>query len=283
VRQWGSLVAFSHSVFALPFALIMALVVSKQQSVSWQQCLALVVSVVAARTAAMAFNRLVDADFDAQNPRTQGREIPAGVVARGEVVWLCAGSSAVFMVAAWALGNHCLELAPGVLAVLLGYSFLKRYTSLCHAVLGLALALAPGGVWYALTAQWAWRPVPLLVAVLLWVAGFDILYSCQDVEFDSKQGLRSVPSSLGVDVARFLSGLLHAAAIVALLIFGANFQLGLSYSLGVAAFSLFLLSQHIAVARRGIGCIDRVFFTRNGAASVVLFLFVVAERLFGAG
>lgn len=278
VHQLGSLVAFSHSVFALPFALIMVLVVSRDRVVSMYQLVALVVCVVAARTAAMAFNRLVDARLDAKNPRTQGRELPVGSVSRREALMLCGASTLTFVGAAWLLGVHCLVMTPLVLFVLLGYSFLKRYTVLCHFVLGIALALAPGGVWYALTAEWSWLPVPLMVAVLFWVAGFDILYSCQDIEFDRAQGLFSVPSRWGLTVARGVASLLHAFAVGALLVFGADCRLGFVYSFGVAIFSLLLASQHIAVARRGLSCIDRVFFTRNGAASVMLFFFVLAER-----
>jgi 4-hydroxybenzoate polyprenyltransferase len=278
VQRLGSLVAFSHSVFALPFALIMVLVVSRERAVSSQQLAALVVCVVAARTAAMAFNRLVDARLDAQNPRTQGRELPVGRVSSREAVVLCGASVLVFLSAAWLLGLHSLKLTPVVLLFLLGYSFLKRYTILCHFVLGVALALAPGGVWYALTAEWSWLPVSLMVAVLFWVAGFDILYSCQDIDFDRSHGLFSVPSRWGYNVARSVASVLHALTIGALLVFGADFQLGFVYSVGVTVFSILLASQHIAVARRGVGCIDRVFFTRNGAASVVLFLFVLAER-----
>jgi 4-hydroxybenzoate polyprenyltransferase len=279
VQKLGRLVAFSHSVFALPFALIMVLAVSKEHTVSFSQLVALVVCVVAARTAAMAFNRIVDEQIDSQNPRTQSRELPSGEVSHRQAVALCGLSALVFVGSAWWLGIHCLVLTPVVLAVLLGYSFLKRFTVLCHFVLGVALALAPGGVWYALTAEWSWLPVPLIVAVLLWVAGFDILYSCQDIEFDRAQGLYSVPSRWGYTVARGAASLLHALATVALIVFGANFKLGFVYSAGVVVFSLLLVSQHIAIARRGVGCIDRVFFTRNGTASVLLFLFVLAERV----
>lgn len=277
-HQLGSLVAFSHSIFALPFALMMVLVVSRDRAVSIYQLAALVVCVVAARTAAMAFNRLVDARLDAKNPRTQGRELPVGSVSRREALMLCGAGVLTFLGAAWWLGVHCLVMTPLVLLVLLGYSFLKRYTALCHFVLGVALALAPGGVWYALTAEWSWLPVPLMAAVLFWVAGFDILYSCQDIEFDRSQGLFSVPSRWGLTVARGVASLLHAFAVGALLLFGAECGLGFFYSLGVVVFSVLLASQHIAVARRGVSCIDRVFFTRNGAASVMLFFFVLAER-----
>jgi 4-hydroxybenzoate polyprenyltransferase len=276
---WGGLVKFSHSVFALPFALIMVVVIAKDRSVSFSEIILLVLSVVAARTAAMAFNRLIDASIDSANPRTQAREIPAGKVSKREAAGLVVLSSIAFAGSAAALGMHCLVLVPAVLAVLLGYSLLKRHTSLCHFVLGLALAMAPGGVWYALTATWSLRPIPLMIAVLTWVAGFDILYSCQDVEFDRRYGLYSLPQRLGVKWALAFSLLLHAVTVLSLFAFGGVFNLGSAYYCGVGLFSCMLMSQHLTVARRGIECIDQVFFTRNGAASLLLLIAVLIEVL----
>jgi len=279
IQSWGALVKFSHSVFALPFALIMMIVVARTHAVSLQAAVLLVVCVVSARTAAMGFNRFIDREIDAKNPRTAGREIPRGVVGAGEALALSVGSSVVFLVGAGLLGRHCLVLAPLVLALLFGYSMLKRYTAACHFVLGLALACAPGGVWYAMTGEWSLRPVVLMLAVLAWVAGFDILYSCQDLEFDRSQGLLSIPARLGVQRSRALALVLHLAALTGLALFGKEFALGAPYWAGLAAFAVVLLSQHVAVQRRGIGCIDQVFFTRNGIASVVLLAAVAADSL----
>jgi 4-hydroxybenzoate polyprenyltransferase len=277
VAVWGSLVKFSHSVFALPFALIMIVLVAQERAVTVAQISLLIVCVVSARTAAMAFNRYVDAEIDARNPRTAIREIPAGAVGRGSALALVVLSCAVFVVGAWGLGTHCLVLSPLVLVVLLGYSLMKRFSSWCHVVLGLALALAPGGVWYALTAEWSWRPVPLMVSVVLWVAGFDILYSCQDAEFDRGQGLFSVPSVLGIERATKLSAFLHGLSVVALAINGVMFRVGGLYWLGVGIFAVFLISQHRIVRRHGLSSIDQVFFSRNGAASIALFLCVALD------
>lgn len=277
---WGEFIAFSHSIFALPFAVIALVVIERRYPVSWMQVVWLLSAVVAARTAAMSFNRLVDAAIDAANPRTQSRELPRGALMRWEAWAIVGVSVAVFTVAAGMLGKHCVFFVPPVLVVLLGYSLLKRYTALCHLVLGVALALAPGGVWYALTATIAWDPVPLMAAVAAWVAGFDILYSCQDLEFDRAHGLFSIPCVLGVGGARAVSAVLHLVAVVCLGVFWVWFQLGLVSTVGLALFSTLLVSQHITVARRGIGCIDRVFFTRNGAASVVLMASVVFEAVF---
>ena len=277
LHAWGSLVKFSHSVFALPFALVMIVLVSLERPVTFTQVLLLVVCVVAARTAAMAFNRYVDAEIDARNPRTVRREIPAGVVSKGSALALIVASSVVFVLGAAGLGTHCLVLSPLVLCVLCGYSLVKRFSWWCHVVLGIALALAPGGVWYALTGEWSWRPVPMMVAVTLWVAGFDILYSCQDAEFDRTNKLRSIPSALGIQGAQWCACLLHVGALAFLIMNGFVFPIGMLYWIGVTLFGGLLLSQHVAVMRRGISCVDQVFFTRNGAASIALFACVFLD------
>jgi 4-hydroxybenzoate polyprenyltransferase len=276
---WGELVTFSHSVFALPFALIMVVHVSDTHPVRVAQISLLVLCVVMARTAAMAFNRYVDAEIDARNPRTNARSIPRGVVSKGGALTLVLVSSGVFLGGSAALGARCLALAPIVLIILLGYSFVKRFSALCHMVLGVALSLAPGGVWLALTGEWSWRPVPLMTAVALWVAGFDVLYSCQDIDFDRSSSLHSVPSVVGIRGARLLSLLLHCAALIALAVHGRVFGAGVAYGMGVVVFGALLMSQHLAVMRHGISCVNQVFLTRNGAASVLLLLFVIGDSL----
>ncbi len=271
--------AFSHSVFALPFALVMVIAIHRSEPVRLQQLVLLVVCVVAARFAAMGFNRLVDHRIDVENERTSNRELPAGRVSRGEAIALVSFATLVFVAAAFGLGSHCGVMAFPVLAVLFGYSFLKRFSSLCHFVLGLALACAPGGVWYALTGVWSWKPVSLMVAVLLWVAGFDIVYACQDVEFDRRAGLRSIPSALGVERALRLAWVVHCAAVVALGVFGYLFQMGVAFWCGVVVFAALIASQHLIIRKRGLAVVNRVFFTRNGAASVVLFIFTLIDLL----
>lgn len=278
ISTWGSLVKFSHTLFALPFALIMVVFVSRARPITWSDFLALVVCIVAARTAAMGFNRWVDAEIDKVNPRTVNREIPKGVVSKREACVLIVTSSAIFLLGAWGLGRHCLVLAPAVLGVLFGYSLVKRYSSLCHLVLGIALSLAPGGVWYALTAQWSWQPVPIMAAVALWVAGFDILYSCQDESVDRELGLFSVPRMLGVSRAIVVAAVFHSASLALLTLGGSLFSVGVIYYCGVALFGLLIASQYVAIKSNGIACIDQVFFTRNGAASVMLFIAVLLDR-----
>jgi 4-hydroxybenzoate polyprenyltransferase len=241
--------------------------------------MSVMIAVVSARMAAMSFNRLVDATIDAENPRTHDREIPSGKLSPREGWGLVLVSTVAFVLCAAVLGWHCVVMVPPVLLVLFGYSLLKRFTSMCHFVLGLALALAPGGVWYALTARWAWDPVWLMGAVLTWVAGFDILYSCQDIDFDRKRGLFSLPSYLGFDRARNLASVLHLVTVVLLSGFGEAFKLGHFYTAGVVLFALALANQHLLVARRGLPAISRVFFSRNGTASITLLVFVVLDRL----
>ena len=279
LHTWGSLVKFSHSVFALPFAIVMALVVGRRAPPSLSTVACLLVCIVAARTAAMGFNRIVDRAIDAQNPRTAMREIPRGAVSLAEAITLTAFSAGVFMAGAALIGTHCLVMAPLVLALLLGYSLLKRYTSACHFVLGLALACAPGGVWYALTGEWSTKPLPLMIAVMAWVAGFDILYSVQDIEFDRRSGLWSVPARLGSAGAMRVAAGLHIITVLALADFGNEFVLGAPYWIGLALFAALLANQYVMIQRRGTGCIDQVFFTRNGLASVLLCLSVLADVL----
>lgn len=279
VSLWGRLVAFSHSIFALPFALSMVIVSTSYAPVTGIQLLLLVVAMVSARTGAMSFNRLVDAELDKENPRTKGREIPIGKVSKGEGIFLCAAASLVFIAAAYLLGMHCAVLSLPVLAVLYLYSYAKRFTASSHFWLGLALALAPGGVWYALTATISLEPIPLMTAVLLWVAGFDIIYSCQDVEFDSKRGLYSVPSRFGIAAALKLSLVLHILCILLLIVFGLSTNRGTAYYLGVVLFGGVLLSQHTLVSAKDLSKINQAFFARNGAASFIFLVGTFLDRI----
>lgn len=226
----------------------------------------------------MGFNRLMDADIDAKNPRTQSREIPAGKLSKLNVKILVFISSLIFLAGSYGLGLHCLILAPLVLGVLLFYSWTKRFTSVSHLVLGLCLALAPGGVWYALTAEFRWLPVIMMAGVLFWVAGFDIIYSCQDEEFDRKEKLFSLPAKIGIGNSLLVARVLHCIATVFLVAFGYCAELGTAYYIGVTIFSLFLLSQHRLVSAEDLSRVDAAFFTRNGLASVVYLLSAAADR-----
>ena len=275
LKTYGSLVKFSHTVFALPFALSMLVVVDRAQPVSAWQLVWILIAIVSARTAAMTFNRLVDRDLDALNPRTKDRELPAGKLSVAKVRLLLVFSSALFFGSAYALGTHCLVAAPLVLGILFFYSWSKRFTSLSHVVLGVSLALAPGGVWYALTAQVALLPLLLMAAVILWVAGFDILYSCQDVAFDTGQHLFSLPARIGTTSAVWAARVLHAAAAALLCAFSAAAGFGWPHYLGLAVFAAILFSQHLLISPGNLSRIDTAFFTRNGAASLVYFIAVL--------
>ncbi len=274
---------FSHTVFALPFAGVMLCVVWRERGICADQVLWILVAMVCARTAAMAYNRWLDRDIDALNPRTSGREIPAGRVAPAQALGLCVGASIGFLGAARLLGEHCFVLAPVVLAVLLGYSWMKRFSALSHVVLGMALAAAPGGVWYALTGEVAWTPVWLMAAVLFWVAGFDVLYACQDQGFDRAHGLRSIPARLGSDRAFVIARLFHVVSVGFLVLFAARVEFGMLGMVGVVSFAVLLASQYRLIAPGNLERIDMAFFERNGLASVVLFVWVLADVLVRRG
>ncbi len=280
VILWGRLVKFSHSIFAMPFALSMWAYVSVARPVPMSSLLAIIIALVAARTAAMSFNRLVDRDIDALNPRTQSREIPSGQVSVRSAWLLFSAAVTVFLAAAGILGMHCLLLAPLVLAVLCGYSWAKRFTASSHLILGVALAMAPGGVWYALTGRFAILPVWMMLGVVFWVAGFDILYSCQDVDFDRKQKLFSLPVWLGEGQAFLVARIFHVLAVGFLGLFGLAGGLGAIYWIGLSLFGLLLASQHRLVGPGNLEKIDAAFFTRNGAASVLFFAAVLLDVYF---
>lgn len=280
LRIWGSVVKFSHTIFALPFALAMYFIVLRFQTFQIDQLFWILVALVSARTAAMGYNRLIDRYIDARNARTSEREVASGRVSISSVSLLVALSSLIFILAAAALGRHCLYLSPLVLLVLLGYSWTKRFTAAAHLVLGLALACAPGGVWYALTAQFNWLPVWLMLAVLCWVAGFDILYSCQDLEFDKEEGLFSVPAKFGIENAFKIAWYLHLSSLVLLCTFGLLAGLNWPYYVGLAVFAAILISQHYLINPRDLKRIDAAFFNRNGLAACVYFLAVMLEYLY---
>jgi 4-hydroxybenzoate polyprenyltransferase len=268
------LVAFQHSVFALPFALQGAWLAA--DGVPGARTLALiVVCAVAARTAAMAFNRLVDAPYDATNARTRGRELVTGALSRGRVAALVVACSALFVAGAYALNPLCGALSWPVLAVLLAYSFTKRFTWLAHGFLGLSLGLAPPAAWLAVRGSLAGElAVPLLLAaaVLTWVAGFDLIYACQDEEYDRSAGLHSVPARFGRRAALTLSRALHVATVLLLCALWWRADLGWIYlgSIGLAAALLFW--EHSLVSPRDLSRVDMAFFTLNGWVGVGLFV-----------
>lgn len=282
LRNYASLVRFSHSIFALPFALSGAWLAARgtppRQSLLW-----IVVACVAARTAAMSFNRIVDRDIDASNPRTSARELPAGKLKRTSVIALVVVSSGVFVLAAFELNSLCGKIAPAVLAVLLSYSWTKRFTWACHAVLGLSLALAPLGAWLAVRGEidsQAVIPALLACAVLTWVAGFDLIYACQDAEFDRRARLHSVPARFGVARALQCSRAAHVATLIFLILTWWRADLGWIYALSIALAALLLFAEQRVVRADDLSRVNLAFFTLNGWIGVGLFAGLVLDLTF---
>jgi 4-hydroxybenzoate polyprenyltransferase len=278
VKHSLDMIKFEHSVFALPFALTGAALGFRESSlgiarscwiVAW-----IVVAMVSARSAAMAFNRLIDADIDARNPRTRSRHLPASFT------WVfVAVAVVVFFIAAGALNSLCLKLAPAALAIVFFYSYTKRFTSLSHLVLGLSLGIAPAAAWIAVRGSLDWRILLLTAAVMFWTAGFDIIYSCQDYEFDQSAGLFSLPARIGLGPALTIARLLHLMMIVSLIGLSAAFHLGLLSIAGIVAVALLLIYEHSLVRPTDFSRVNAAFFTMNGWVSVLFFVFWAADIL----
>jgi 4-hydroxybenzoate polyprenyltransferase len=272
------MIKWEHSVFALPFALTGAVLAAggwpTLRVLGW-----IVVCMVAARSAAMAFNRLVDARLDAANPRTAMRALPAGMLSGGFVAGFVMVSVSVFVVGTAMLNRLTLELAPVALAVVLIYSYMKRLTRWSHIVLGLALGIAPSAAWIAVRGSLDWRIVVLTGAVLLWVGGFDVLYACQDFEHDRKVGLNSVPQAFGIASAFWIARAMHVGMLLMLCWLIVLFGLGKVAMLGVALVAILLLYEHSIISPKDLRRMNAAFFTLNGVISVVFFGFVAADVL----
>ena len=271
--DFASLVKLSHSVFALPFALLSLLAATAGRpgfgTLFW-----VVVAVVAARTAAMAYNRFADRDLDAANPRTQNREIPRGAVSPRAALGLVVMAGSVFVLACANLSPWCLWLSLPTLAWLCAYSHVKRFSSWCHLWLGTALGLAPIAAWLAADGEFGprlWAPLVLGIGVATWVAGFDVLYACQDEAFDRRHGLHSVPVRFGLGGALHIARALHVLAFAGFVGFGLLVPLGVGYAIGLAAALLLLVLQHWLLRRRDLTHIEMAFFTANGALSLFVF------------
>lgn len=278
-------IKFSHSIFAMPFALAGALLAVRDRTpdryipdklvLFW-----IILCVVAARTCAMAANRVADAAIDAKNPRTTVRPIPAGQLAKNAVIALGTAAAAVFIVCAFLISPLCGWLSPAVLFVLVGYSFTKRFTSSAHVALGLALGLAPAGAWLAIQGDFRGKlatPILLGCSVLVWVAGFDIIYACQDVEFDRRSGLHSIPAKVGIRGALILSAIFHAVAVALFVATGASAGLGWIYYITVGAVALLLVYEHWIVRPTDLSRVDAAFFTLNGWVSIAFLLGLILD------
>jgi 4-hydroxybenzoate polyprenyltransferase len=281
IRHLLEMIKFSHTIFAFPFALMGATLaaLANGQPPTAAQIGWICLAMVGARNAAMGLNRIIDARIDAENPRTAGRQIPAGIISRGEAWIFVAGSTLLLLVVAWQLNPLCFYLSPLVLAFFILYAYCKRFTSLAHIVLGICLAGAPLGAWIALRSTVEWPIFALALAVLFWVAGFDIFYALQDLDFDRKKGLHSIPVRLGEKGAILLGKILHGLMVGLLLLLPQGLPLGMIYYAGIGVISLMIAWEHHLVKPGDLSKLDAAFFNMNGYISVTIFCFTLADVL----
>lgn len=279
ILNFINLVKFEHTLFALPFALIGFFLASRAEAnqLSVNLLIKVLACMVFARNAAMGFNRYLDRTFDAANPRTTRREIPAGVISPRKALIFVIINSVFFIIVCRLINDLCFYLSPVALAVILGYSYTKKYTALCHFILSTGLSLAPIGAYLAVTGKFALEPILISVIVFFWVSGFDIIYACQDIEFDRKYKLKSIPAMLEVKRALQLSALVHFIVVVFMIIAGIVIGTGLIYWTGASIFIVLLIFQHIIVKPTDLSRVNLSFFTTNGIASLVYAVFVIAS------
>ncbi len=297
VKKYLSLVKFSHTIFAMPFALIgffLGIIRLKQYPLDnsigkgWHstiyppeyllvKLILVILCMIFARSAAMAFNRWLDAKYDAMNPRTAVREIPAGIIKPNNALIFTIVNCLLFIACCFFINQLCLYLSPIALFVILFYSYTKRFTALCHLVLGVGLSLAPIGAYIAVTGQFNVLPILFSFTVLFWVSGFDIIYALQDEEFDKQNQLHSIPSAVGKSKALRISELLHALSAAGVIGAGVYGHFGLWYWIGVALFIGLLIYQHLLVKPNDLSKVNMAFFTTNGIASVVFAVFVILD------
>ena len=281
VKTLLEMIKFSHTIFAFPFALMGVVLASLASGgpPGFFQIIWICLAMVGARTAAMGLNRLIDAKIDAENPRTAERHIPAGAVSIVEAVLFILVALGVFLGAAWMLNPLCFALAPVVIGLFVLYAYCKRFTHYAHIVLGICLGIAPIGAWIALRGDLSWPVIALGLAVLFWVAGFDIFYALQDYEYDVKKGLHSVPSRLGKEKAINLVRIFHSVMVVLLLLVMIGSGLGWIYFIGVVVVALMLIYEHRLVKADDLSKLDAAFFNMNGYISVTIFVFTLIDAL----
>lgn len=277
-----SLVLFAHSIFALPFAVIgfFLAIQTTDEPFEWQKLLLMLVCMVTARNAAMAFNRYLDRDIDAQNPRTAMRDIPAGKISAGNALGFTIVNCLVFIGATYFINTLCFYLSFVALFVVLFYSYTKRFTSLCHLVLGVGLGLAPVGAYLVVTNSFGLIPIFYGVAVMCWSGGFDIIYALQDEKFDRKNGLNSIPAYFGGGGALWISRVLHVISFIFVLLPAIYMPNSWFYYLGVVFYGSLLVYQHRIVSPTDLSRVDRAFMTTNGIASVIFAVFYLLDIVF---
>jgi len=275
------MIKFSHTIFAFPFALMGVVLASlaSGSAPSLGQIVWICLAMVGARTGAMGLNRIIDARIDADNPRTSDRHLPTGKVAMGEAWLLVSAAFGLLLLSAWMLNPLCLKLSPVAIFFLVLYSYCKRFTAMAHVVLGICLAIAPVGAWVALRGDIGWPVIVLGLAVLFWVAGFDIFYALQDYDYDRDNGLFSVPSRFGIEKAFLIARLFHLTMVCLLLLLVLSNGLGLIYLLGVVVVTGLLIYEHMLVRPDDFSRLDAAFFNMNGYISVTIFLFTLVDAL----
>jgi 4-hydroxybenzoate polyprenyltransferase len=284
-KDYFSLIKFSHTVFALPFAIIgFCLGVKARTDFNstfvFYLFLKVLICMIAARTAAMAFNRYIDRKFDALNPRTATREIPAKIISPNQALLLTILASLALIITTFFINPLCFYLSPVALLITLGYSYTKRFTALCHLILGIGLALAPVGSYLAVANQFALTPIIFGVLVIFWVSGFDMLYALQDEDFDKEQKLFSIPVLLGRKNTLILSAMFHFISILCVIFAGVHENFGMWYWLGTSLFSMLLAYQHIIIKPNDISRINLAFATLNGVSSIIFAFFFLIDFLF---
>ncbi len=278
VSNYLNLVKFIHTIFAMPFAIIgYFLAIHNGANFNWITLLLVIMCMVFARNAAMAFNRFADRKIDQKNPRTAIREIPQGIIKPGSALNFVFLNSIAFIITTYFINKLTFLLSPIALFVILGYSFTKKFTVLCHFVLGLGLSLAPIGAYLAMLGKFSWLPLVFSFIVLFWVSGFDIIYALQDEQFDKTENLKSVPAFLGIKQAIWLSIIIHTFSAIFVIIAGITGHFGLWYWLGACLFISLLTYQHILVKPNDLSKLNQAFFTANGIASLIFAVFTILD------
>ena len=281
VKKYLSLVKFSHTIFAMPFALIGYFLALQQTNTNfdWKLLLFVVLCMVFARNAAMAFNRFIDREIDFKNPRTAIREIPSGIIKAKTALFFVIINSILFIATTYFINTLTFRLSPVALLIILGYSLTKKFTALCHLILGLGLSLAPIGAYLAVTGEFALLPILYSLIVLLWVSGFDIIYALQDLDFDKEEELKSLPVFFGKKGALWASTLLHILSALITIYAGYLGHFGILYWIGSVIFIGLLFYQHIVVKPNDLSNVNLAFFTTNGIASVIFAIFTITELI----